>query len=88
MAPEPEQRRRCLGRTGDSPSRLLVNQQERTIMDSNRALWQAAELEMKGKLIVLDLTEVTVCRGVFVVEMAALGVAGTGQMLYTAESHA
>lgn len=30
-------------------------------MDSNRALWQAAKLEMKGKLIVLDLTEVTVC---------------------------
>lgn len=77
-----------MGRTGDSPSRLLVNQRQHTIMDSNRALWQATELEMKGKLIVLDLMEATVCRGVFVVEIAALGVAGTGQMLYTAESHA
>ncbi|KAG1926619.1 hypothetical protein F2P79_024760 [Pimephales promelas] len=46
------------------PPYSFVNQQQRMIMDSNRALWQAAKLEMKGKVIVLDLTEVTVCRGV------------------------
>lgn len=57
------------------------------IMDTNRALWQAAKLEMKGKLIVLDLTGLAfVCA--FASEMAGAGVAGTGQMLYTAESHA
>lgn len=62
MAQETE-RRRGSGRTG-TPPYSFVNQQQRMIMDSNRALWQAAKLEMKGKLIVLDLTEVTVCRGV------------------------
>lgn len=63
MAQETE-RRRGSGRTGTPPPYSFVNQQQRMIMDSNRALWQAAKLEMKGKLIVLDLTEVTVCRGV------------------------
>lgn len=62
MAAESEQKR-SLRRTG-TPQCLFVNQQQRVIMDSNRALWQAAKLEMKGKLIVLDLTEATVCRGV------------------------
>lgn len=51
-------------REGRTPPCSFVNQQQRTIMDSNRALWQAAKLEMKGKLIVLDLTEATACRGV------------------------
>lgn len=59
-------------------------------MDTNRALWQPAKLEMKGKLIVLDLTGLR--RAFFpfscVSEMPGAGVAGTGQMLYTAESHA
>lgn len=55
--------RRGSRRTGTPPC-SFVNQQQRAIMDSNRALWQAAKLEMKGKLIVLDLTEATVCRGV------------------------
>lgn len=62
MATESERRRRSR-RTGTPPC-SFVNQQQRTIMDSNRALWQAAKLEMKGKLIVLDLTKATACRGV------------------------
>lgn len=66
------------------------------IMNSNRALWQAGKLEMKGKLIVLDLMEVAVCIKVYVSALggwgdrgclAGAGVAGTGQMWYTAESH-
>lgn len=66
-------------------------------MNSNRALWQAGKLEMKGKLIVLDLMEVAVrvsrCMcvlwgGMGWGENAGARVAGTGQMRYTAESHA
>lgn len=61
-------------------------------MNTNRALWQPGKLEMKGTLIVLDLMEVTVCLGVCVRALtlgdAGARVAGTGQMQYTAESHA
>lgn len=61
-------------------------------MDTNRALWQPAKLEMKGKLIVLDLTGVAAVlfSSSFCARLRRLvpGVAGTGQMLYTAESHA
>lgn len=75
-------------------------------MNSNRALWQAAKLEMKGKLIVLDLMEVRECvsrctcvhlgvgwgvgggGGAGAGVRAGARVAGTGQMRYTAESHA
>lgn len=44
-------------------------------MNSNRALWQAGKLEMKGKLIVLDLMEVAVfVRALWVCVWAGVGV--------------
>lgn len=62
------------------------------IMNCNRALWQAAKLEMKGKLIVLDLMEFALGQGmcicVYMLGIAEAWFAGVSQMWHTAESHA